>query len=123
MEGETWRILTYEQPLKYSTVQAINIPTAPRPSRVEKRQIAHYRALRAQIHEGPLYTVLGNHLKDAKSGRIPQAAFFDPFQGTPTLSDKFRKKHRRIPKLDARPFGKRAEEDAFLEKMVTDSAS
>lgn len=103
-EPESWSILTYEQPLKLSTIQAIPLPKSQPPSRVEKRQIARYRTLRAQIHEGPLYTILGDHARDAKSVRVSKAAALDPFQGTPTLSDKFRKQHRHIPKLDARPY-------------------
>lgn len=80
-------------------------PAPPKPlSKDEKIQIAHFRALRMQIHEGPLYTVLGDHVRVGKP-TASSAATFDPFEGMPTYSQKYTKRRRRIPKLDTRPYG------------------
>ena len=80
-------------------------PTRPKPlSKDEKIQIARFRSLRASIHEGPLYTVLGDNVRVGKS-TASSAAAFDPFEGMPTYSQKYTKRRRRIPKLDTRPYG------------------
>ena len=50
------------------------------------------------MHEGPLYTVLGDHYRGGNQA--------DPFESMPTYTNKYRKKTRKIPKLDTRPYGK-----------------
>ncbi len=57
------------------------------------------------MHEGPLYAVLGDNVRIGKPGA--SASVFDPFEGMPTYSMKYRKKRRRLPKLDTRPYGTR----------------
>lgn len=80
-------------------------PTLPKPlSKDEKIQIARFRSLRANIHEGPLYTVIGDNVRVGKP-TASSAAVFDPFEGMPTYSQKYTKRRRRIPKLDTRPYG------------------
>ncbi|MCJ1338604.1 hypothetical protein MMC09_003893 [Bachmanniomyces sp. S44760] len=66
-------------------------------------QIAKFRLFRDRIHEGPLYTVLGD---DARVGKHQSwaAASSDPFEGMPTYSQKYARKRRRVPKLDTRPY-------------------
>ena len=79
--------------------------TKPAPlTREERMQIAKFRLFRDRIHEGPLYTVLGD---DARVGKHQSwaAASSDPFEGMPTYSQKYARKRRRVPKLDTRPYG------------------
>ncbi|KAL8706692.1 MAG: hypothetical protein Q9201_000326 [Fulgogasparrea decipioides] len=79
-------------------------PTPPTPlTKTEKAQVAAFRSLRARIHEGPFYTVLGDDARIGKTAK-PSAANFDPFEGMPTYSQKYVKKRRRLPKLSARPY-------------------
>lgn len=80
-------------------------PPPPKPlTRTERLQVAHYRSFRDRIHEGPLYSVLGDNVRVGKHG-ASAAAQFDPFEGMPTYSMKYKKKRRRLPKLDTRPYG------------------
>ncbi|OCK79343.1 hypothetical protein K432DRAFT_383143 [Lepidopterella palustris CBS 459.81] len=85
-------------------------PSAPPARRNEKIAVQRYRALRDRIHEGPLYTLLGDSARVTKGGLVkggpPPAALFDPFLGTPTYSQKYQKQRRRIPRLDTRPYVK-----------------
>lgn len=62
------------------------------------------------MHEGPLHTVLGDNVRVGKQGPTA-AAQFDPFEGMPTYSMKYKKKRRRLPKLDTRPYGNTKELD------------
>ncbi|KAI9875563.1 MAG: hypothetical protein M1830_008332 [Pleopsidium flavum] len=79
-------------------------PPLPKPlTRTERLQVAHYRTFRDRMHEGPLYSVLGDNVRVGKHG-ASAAAQFDPFEGMPTYSMKYKKKRRRLPKLDARPY-------------------
>lgn len=78
-------------------------PIAPPGRRSEKAQVTRYRALRDRIHEGPLYTILGDTVRVGKSGP-PSAALFDPFLGMPTYTQKYMKQRRKIPRLDTRPY-------------------
>ena len=84
--------------------QPIPPPIAPPGRRSEKAQITRYRALRDRIHEGPLYTILGDTVRVGKAGP-PPAALFDPFLGMPTYTQKYMKQRRKIPRLDTRPYG------------------
>jgi len=82
--------------------------TRPKPLTKDQRiQVARFRSLRDRIHEGPLYTVLGDNVRIGKSeGRANTAAArFDPFEGMPTYSQRYARKRRKIPKLDTRPYG------------------
>ncbi|KAF2145035.1 uncharacterized protein K452DRAFT_356370 [Aplosporella prunicola CBS 121167] len=78
-------------------------PIAPPPRRPERSAVARYRALRERIHEGPLYTVLGDTARVSKS-RPGATAVVDPFEGMPTYSQKYKKQRRKIPRLDTRPY-------------------
>ena len=81
-------------------------PSKPKPlTKDERIQVARFRSLRNSIHEGPLYTVLGDNVRVGKSSNTSAAANFDPFEGMPTYSKKYVKQRRRIPKLDTRPYG------------------
>jgi DNA-directed RNA polymerase III subunit RPC7 len=86
-------------------------PQAPPPTAHEKGLIAHYLAVRDRIHEGPFYTILNdgmkNGLKRKASEPAPtEASLFNPFTDNQTYSAKYLKVRRRLPKLDARPYGK-----------------
>ncbi|MCJ1437007.1 hypothetical protein MMC27_006390 [Xylographa pallens] len=79
----------------------------PKPlTKDERLQVARFRSLRDRIHEGPLYTVLGDNVRISKTeGRANTAAAqFDPFEGMPTYSQRYARKRRKIPKLDTRPY-------------------
>ncbi|KAL8914991.1 MAG: hypothetical protein Q9171_000431 [Xanthocarpia ochracea] len=79
-------------------------PSLPAPlSETEKAQVAAFRALRSRIHEGPFYTILDSNARVGKTAKS-SAANFDPFEGMPTYSQKYIKKRRRLPKLNARPY-------------------
>ena len=56
------------------------------------------------MRNGPLYTVLGDNVRVRKSGTTAAAAF-NPFEGMPKYSDRYKKKERMLPKLDTRPYG------------------
>ncbi|KAL8949576.1 MAG: hypothetical protein Q9222_004324 [Ikaeria aurantiellina] len=81
-------------------------PSSPAPlTPAEKTQVAAFRAFRSRIHEGPYYTVLDHDARVGKTNsRAAAAASFDPFEGMPTYSQKYVKKRRQLPKLDARPY-------------------
>ncbi|GME63562.1 putative DNA-directed RNA polymerase III subunit rpc7 protein [Neofusicoccum parvum] len=80
-------------------------PIAPPPRRDEKLAVARYRALRERIHEGPLYTVLGDHSRVTKPrAHASSAVVLDPFEGMPTYGQKYKKQRRKIPRLDTRPY-------------------
>jgi DNA-directed RNA polymerase III subunit RPC7 len=70
----------------------------------EKDQVARFRSLRESIHNGPLYTILGDNVRVGKPGN-KAAALFNPFEGVPKYSQRYTKKRRMIPKLDTRPYG------------------
>ncbi|KAI9731780.1 MAG: hypothetical protein M1834_004569 [Cirrosporium novae-zelandiae] len=73
------------------------------PSKLEKLQISNYRSWRAKIHEGPFYTVLGENFRVQKS-RSAKPATFDPFEGMPTYTVRYKKKRRTLPRLSARNY-------------------
>ncbi|KAI9771796.1 MAG: hypothetical protein M1840_001566 [Geoglossum simile] len=70
-------------------------------TRSERLQVSLYRHLRDRIHEGPLYTVLGDSHRVGTQG----ARGADPFEGVPTYSMRYMKKKRKLPRLDTRPYG------------------
>lgn len=85
-------------------------PQAPPPTTHEDGIVAHYIAVRDRIHEGPFYTILNdgmkNGLKRKASEPAPtEASLFNPFTDNQTYSAKYLKVRRRLPKLDARPYG------------------
>jgi DNA-directed RNA polymerase III subunit RPC7 len=85
-------------------------PQAPPPTFHENAIIAHCLAVRDRIHEGPFYTILNdgmkNGLKRKASEPAPtEASLFNPFTDNQTYSAKYLKVRRRLPKLDARPYG------------------
>jgi hypothetical protein len=85
-------------------------PQAPPPTVHETSLVAHYVAVRDRIHEGPFYTILNdgmkNGLKRKASEPAPtEASLFNPFTDNQTYSAKYLKVRRRLPKLDARPYG------------------
>ncbi|KZF22823.1 hypothetical protein L228DRAFT_247219 [Xylona heveae TC161] len=78
-------------------------PIAKQLSRLERTQVARYRTLRDRVHEGPLYTELGENVAEAKKA-TSSAATADPFTSMPTYGMKYMKKRRKIPRLDTRPY-------------------
>lgn len=70
----------------------------------ERLQISWFRTFRKRVHDGPLYTVLGNRYRVGKGG-APAAATVDPFEAMPTYTQKYKKKTRTLPRLDTRPYG------------------
>jgi DNA-directed RNA polymerase III subunit RPC7 len=86
-------------------------PQAPPPTAHEEGLIAHYLAVRDRIHEGPFYTILNDGMNDglkrkASEPAPTEASLFNPFSDNQTYSSKYFKVRRRLPKLDARPYGK-----------------
>jgi DNA-directed RNA polymerase III subunit RPC7 len=72
--------------------------------------VKHHLAVRDRIHEGPFYTILNDGMKNglkrkANEPAPTEASLFDPFTGNQTYSAKYLKVRRRLPKLDARPYG------------------
>jgi DNA-directed RNA polymerase III subunit RPC7 len=85
-------------------------PQAPPPTDHEKGITAHYLAVRDRIHEGPFYTILNDGMKNglkrkANETAPTEASLFNPFTDNQTFSAKYLKVRRRLPKLDARPYG------------------
>ncbi|KAI9817324.1 MAG: hypothetical protein M1826_001639 [Phylliscum demangeonii] len=72
----------------------------------ERAQVARFRAFRARMHDGPLYTILGGGPRAGQQGggggRL--GTVIDPFEGMPTYTQKYKKKTRKIPRLDTRPY-------------------
>lgn len=89
-------------------IQKYKVTTPKPPTETETIQIARFRALRESIHNGPLYTILGENVRVTKPGEKPNkpAASFNAFEGMPKYSQRYTKKSRMIPKLDTRPYGK-----------------
>ncbi len=86
-------------------------PQAPPPTDDELGMVKHHLAVRDRIHEGPFYTILNDGMKNglkrkANEPAPTEASLFDPFTGNQTYSAKYLKVRRRLPKLDARPYGK-----------------
>jgi len=119
LKGATWEhdasIKLESKPSDLFPPYSIPIP-APLTEK-EKREIAHYRNLRDQIHQGPLYTkarkldscipakTYGEDQYNNQYG-TKSAADIDPFVGVPTYSMKYDQKKRVIPQLSGRPFNK-----------------
>lgn len=97
--------------------QAYKVSTPKPLTENEKIQIARYRSLRESIHNGPLYTILGENVRVTKPGERPNkpAASFNAFEGMPKYSHRYTKKRRMIPKLDTRPYG---ESSAFVDLLL-----
>ncbi|ORY14249.1 DNA-directed RNA polymerase III, subunit Rpc31 [Clohesyomyces aquaticus] len=84
---------------------------APPPPPTSDESATHHRlvTLRDRIHDGPLYTILGDGmetgLKRRQQDAAPtEAALFNPFTDNLTYSAKYMKVRRRIPRLDTRPY-------------------
>lgn len=78
-------------------------------SKEEKSQVAKYRALRNRIHEGPLYTVLGENVRVKKQTGYGTSSRMvtDPFEGVETWSQRYTRRKRRLPQLNDMQFGNR----------------
>ncbi|KAF2843463.1 hypothetical protein M501DRAFT_994399 [Patellaria atrata CBS 101060] len=79
-------------------------PLAAPPTRQERTQVARYRALRDRIHEGPLYTVLGDNVRVKKPDQPKVKISYNPFNSTQTYTAKYTRKARAMPALDTRPY-------------------
>lgn len=86
--------------------QEYNVPIADPPTARERKAVAHYRALRARIHDGPFFAVLDPNARVSKDGRrsAPQSRY-DPFEDVSTYGSKHVRKSRVLPNLKTRPFG------------------
>ncbi|KAH7077671.1 DNA-directed RNA polymerase III subunit Rpc31-domain-containing protein [Paraphoma chrysanthemicola] len=98
-------------------------PQAPPPTAHERGIVSHYLRARDRIHEGPFYTILNdgmkNGLKRKASEPAPtEASLFNPFTDNQTFSAKYLKVRRRLPKLDARPYGDRGDSNASKKRRV-----
>ncbi len=85
-------------------VQPYN-PGSPSPlTAQEKTEIAHFRCIRSAIHEGPYYSVLGDNVRveKARRGAVANA---DPFEGMQTWSQRYTKRRRMLPRMEARSHG------------------
>lgn len=78
------------------------VPRAPTPR--ELKQVAKYKLLRQEIHKGPLYTVLGGHVRVGKKRTVPKKTS-DAFDNMPSFPKQHEMIKRRIPRLDTRPYG------------------
>jgi DNA-directed RNA polymerase III subunit RPC7 len=92
------------------TAQDAPPPQAPPPTEDESATVQHYLAVRDRIHEGPFYTILNDGMKNGMKRKANQpapteASLFNPFADNLTYTSKYSKVRRRIPKLDARPYG------------------
>lgn len=120
------RMQSFEVIAKYehglNEQQSIHLPVAATSTRVERNQIAHYRRLRNRMHEGPLYTVLGDNVRVHKP-RGSSGAGFDPFEGMPTYTQKYRRQRRKLPKLDTRPYSELSQDTtgSFIADFVEQS--
>lgn len=65
--------------------------------------MANYRRFRSRLHDGPLYGVLGDDMKIAKS-HMPKGAKFNPFDGMPTYGKKFKKGTRKWATFNTRTY-------------------
>jgi DNA-directed RNA polymerase III subunit RPC7 len=82
-------------------------PIADAPTHTERTIVAHYRQLRARIHDGPFYAILDSNARVHRSGRkSPPQSHYDPFEGMPTYSQRFTRKRNTLPRLSTRPFVK-----------------
>lgn len=104
----TKRIVTLNHPLRLQ--QEAPPPQAPPPTAHEQGIVAHHIAVRDRIHEGPFYTILNDGMKNglkrkANEPAPTEASLFNPFTDNQTYSAKYLKVRRRLPKLDARPYG------------------
>lgn len=101
-------VLYLNQPLRQQ--QEAPPPQAPPPTAHERGIVAHHIAVRDRIHEGPFYTILNDGMKNglkrkANEPAPTEASLFNPFTDNQTYSAKYLKVRRRLPKLDARPYG------------------
>lgn len=69
----------------------------------EKTEIAHFRCIRSAIHEGPYYSVLGDVRVD--KARRGAAGNVDAFEGMQTWSQRYTKRRRMLPRMEARSHG------------------
>lgn len=77
--------------------------------------MARYRAFRDRVHQGPLYTVLGDRHQAGNQA--------DPFESMPTYTQKYRKQTRKIPRLDTRPYGEPSHGRDFPRRRKTPSGA
>ncbi|KAJ5908401.1 hypothetical protein N7495_001083 [Penicillium taxi] len=84
-------ILTY--------VETYVIPTGRVLNHQEKNEVAYFRSLREQFHEGPYYSLLKASAINAKKGSTARATM-DPFTSMPTYSARYQKKHRVVPHIN-----------------------
>lgn len=83
------------------------LPEVPRPrpaTRSEKSEVQRYRAIRRRIHEGPFFTLIGDDVRVGKSHQSRRARF-DPFEGMPTYTQKYKPQVRTLPKFNTRVYG------------------
>lgn len=69
-------------------------------------EIAHFRCIRSAVHEGPYYSVLGDNARVDKARRTAAAANVNVFKGMPTWSQRYTKRRRMLPRMDARNHGR-----------------
>lgn len=82
----------------------MDIPHTRAPTYFERAQVEHFKSIRRRIHDGPLYAVLGENARVGKS-RKREAATFNPFEGMPTYTQKYKVALRELPRFDLRKPG------------------
>lgn len=85
------------------TFPAMDIPPTRPPTYNEKLQVECFRSLRKRIHDGPLYTVLGDDMKVGKQ-QLSRGARFNPFTGMPTYAQKYKRLSRRYANFSTRTY-------------------
>ncbi len=97
------------------SLQYYAVPIAAPASEYEKREVASYKELRNQFHEGPFYT--RSKLRDPTEAlkaygvennppQVKSKPDIDPFLGVATYSMKYDRKDNVFPQLSDRPFSK-----------------
>lgn len=71
--------------------------------------VQHYLAVRDRIHDGPFYTIMNDgrttSIKRKASDEAPtEIELFNAFSDNQTWTSRYMKRHRRMPKLDERPY-------------------
>lgn len=85
-------------------------PQAPPPTDEDTNSVRHALGVRELVHEGSFYTILNDHmntgLKRKANDPVPtEAVLFNSFIDNQTFTGKYLKVRRRIPNLNARPYG------------------
>lgn len=83
----------------------MDIPRTRPPSAREKASVKHTRTFHQLMRNGPFYTVIGDKVRIGKS-KARADATFNPFEGMPSYTAKYKPKVRELPTFGTGKFGK-----------------